>query len=62
MIVEGRGTEYLATRDFRWQKLPFTTVVKISQPEERLRTVLLHGTDFFSTLRTKLMWGADKRN
>jgi len=62
LVVEGRGEEYLATCDFRWQKLPFTTSLKIRQSREVLKTIMLHGTDFFTTLRTKLMWGADRRN
>jgi NAD+ kinase len=62
LVVEGRGAEYLATCDFRWQKLPFTTSLKIRQSREVLKTIMLHGTDFFTTLRTKLMWGADRRN
>ena len=62
LVVEGRGTEYLATCDFRWQKLPFTTSLRIRQSKDVLKTIMLHGTDFFTTLRTKLMWGADRRN
>ncbi|MFO7575773.1 MAG: NAD(+)/NADH kinase [Bacteroidales bacterium] len=62
LVVEGRGEEYLATCDFRWQKLPFTTSLKIRQSKEVLKTIMLDGTDFFTTLRTKLMWGADRRN
>ncbi len=62
LVVEGRGTEYLATCDFRWQKLPFATSLRIRQSGEVLKTIMLQGTDFFTTLRTKLMWGADRRN
>jgi NAD+ kinase len=62
MVVEGRGEGYLVTADFRWKRICFEEAVLIRQPEERLKTVTLPGTDFFSTLRTKLMWGADKRN
>ncbi|MBE0673047.1 MAG: NAD(+)/NADH kinase [Bacteroidales bacterium] len=62
LVVEGRGSKYLATCDFRWQKVPFSTSISIKQSAEKLKTVMLHGTDFFTTLRTKLMWGADRRN
>ncbi|MBM3421299.1 MAG: NAD(+) kinase [Bacteroidetes bacterium] len=62
IVVEGRGEEYLATCDFRWNKLPFSTGLTIRQSDERLKTIVLHGSDFFTTLRNKLMWGADKRN
>jgi NAD+ kinase len=62
MVVEGRGSGYLVTSDFRWEKVSFNEFVLIRQPLERFKTVMLNGTDFFSTLRSKLMWGADKRN
>lgn len=62
LIVEGRGKEYLATCDFRSQKLPFTTSLNIEKSEERFKSVMLKENDFFSTLRSKLMWGVDKRN
>lgn len=62
MVVEGRGDGYLVTTDFRWEKIPFSEFVLIRQPSERFKTIMLNGTDFFSTLRSKLMWGADRRN
>jgi NAD+ kinase len=62
MIVEGRGNDYLATCDFRSVRLPFSQEIQIVQASEKLKTVMLKGRDFFSTLRDKLMWGADKRN
>jgi NAD+ kinase len=62
MIVEGRSNEYLATCDFRSVRLPFTQELQIVQAKKKLRTVMLEGRDFFSTLRNKLMWGADRRN
>jgi NAD+ kinase len=62
MVVEGRGTEYLATCDFRSKKVLFNTEIQIVQAVKKLKTVMLKGRDFYSTLRNKLMWGADKRN
>jgi NAD+ kinase len=62
LIVEGRSREYLATFDFRSKRVPFTTQVEILQASKKLKTVMLKGRDFYSTLRNKLMWGADKRN
>jgi NAD+ kinase len=62
MVVEGRSQEYLATCDFRSKKLPFNNVIKIERAPVKLQTVMLEGTDFYSTLRNKLMWGIDKRN
>ena len=62
IMVEGRNNDYLATCDFRSVKLPFEQEIQITQSSKRLKTVMLEGLDFFSTLRNKLMWGADKRN
>lgn len=62
MVVEGRSKEYLATCDFRFKKVLFSQEIHISRASKKLKTVMLHGRDFYSTLRNKLMWGADKRN
>ena len=62
MVVEGRSSEYLATCDFRSRRVLFGEEIHIVQAERKLKTVMLKGRDFFSTLRNKLMWGADKRN
>jgi NAD+ kinase len=62
MIIEGRSTGFLVTCDFRSKRLPFTEEIHIIKAPVKLKTVMLKGTDFYSTLRNKLMWGADRRN
>jgi NAD+ kinase len=62
MIVEGRNNEFLVTCDFRYKRVPFGKEIHIVQPPDKLKTVMLKGRDFYSTLRNKLMWGADRRN
>ena len=62
MVIEGRSSEYLATCDFRSKRLPFSQELHIEKSAHKLRTVMLKGMDFYSTLRNKLMWGADRRN
>lgn len=62
MVIEGRSNEYLATCDFRSKRLPFSQELQIEKSGYKLRTVMLEGMDFYSTLRNKLMWGADRRN
>jgi NAD+ kinase len=62
MIIEGRSTEYLATCDFRSKKLPFSKEICIIRSHQKIKTVMLKERDFYSTLRNKLMWGADRRN
>jgi NAD+ kinase len=62
MIVEGRTGEYIATCDFRSVRLPFSEELFIKRSPDKLKSVMLKGMDFYSTLRNKLMWGADRRN
>ena len=62
MVIEGRSKEYMATCDFRSKRLPFSQEIHIVRAPVKLKTVMLEGTDFYSTLRNRLMWGADRRN
>jgi NAD+ kinase len=62
MVIEGRSNDYLATCDFRSKRLPFSEEVHIVRSDVKIKTVMLNGRDFYSTLRSKLMWGADFRN
>ena len=62
MTIEGRAYAYLATCDFRSRRLSFDQAINIARSPEKLKTVMLRKRDFYSTLRNRLMWGADKRN
>jgi len=62
MVLSGRSPEYLVTCDFRSVRIPFFKELIIGQAPYKIKTVNLEGQDFFSTLRNKLMWGADARN
>ena len=62
MVIEGRSKEYLTTCDFRSRRLPFSEEIIIVRAPFKIKTVMLKGSDFYSTLRNKLMWGADRRN
>lgn len=62
LVVEGRSPEYLVTCDFRSVRLPFFRELIISRAGYTIKTINVEGQDFFSTLRNKLMWGADHRN
>jgi len=62
MVMGGRSTDCFLTCDSRAVRVPLGTTVEIRQAAFRLRTVTTAGNDFFSTLRNKLMWGADLRN
>lgn len=60
--VEGRGTHYLTSLDYRSEAVEFSTLLKIRKANDTLKTLRLPDQGFFNTLRNKLMWGYDKRN
>jgi NAD+ kinase len=62
METGGRSTDCLITCDSRSVRAPLGTILEVRQAKLKLHTVTLEGNDFFSTLRNKLMWGADLRN
>jgi len=62
MVMEARADEYLATSDFRFKRVAINEEISIIKAPAKLKTIMLNGRDFYSTLRNKLMWGADRRN
>jgi NAD+ kinase len=62
METGGRSIECMVTCDSRAAKVPIGTSLEVRQAKLKLRTVTPAGNDFFSTLRNRLMWGADPRN
>jgi len=62
MAMEARSEECLVTCDFRYEKLPINSEIRIEKAGSKLKSVMLKGSDFYSTLRNRLMWGVDKRN
>ncbi|MBU0764597.1 MAG: NAD kinase [Bacteroidetes bacterium] len=60
--VEGRGGEFLASLDHRTEVFDSTVHLSVSRADSTVNIVKFNSTNFFSTLRNKLMWGVDKRN
>ncbi len=60
--VDGRGTHFLTSLDYRSEPVEFSTSLKIKKAKRTLKTLQLPDQNFFNTLRNKLMWGYDKRN
>jgi len=60
--VDGRGTHFLTSLDYRSEAVEFSTELKIKKANVTLKTLQFPGQNFFNTLRNKLMWGYDKRN
>lgn len=59
--VESRTHNFLVAVDGRSERLTETTTVTIRKAPFPIRIVKRSGQRYFSTLREKMMWGADKR-
>jgi NAD+ kinase len=62
LMVEGRGNQFSVTNDQRSVPLDFLTPITIKKASKTISLIKLSGHTFYSTLRNKMMWGADKRN
>jgi NAD+ kinase len=60
--VEGRGTHFLVSNDSQSESILLAQSLKICKASFKVKTIRLMNHSFFSTLRSKLMWGLDKRN
>ncbi|HKJ78895.1 MAG TPA: NAD kinase [Prolixibacteraceae bacterium] len=60
--VDGRGSNFLTSLDFRSEAVEFSTKIKVKKANFKLKVLQLPEQTFFNTLRNKLMWGYDKRN
>jgi NAD+ kinase len=60
--VKGRASQSLVSLDSRSATIQTDAEIKIKKAPFTLDLINLDGQHFFSTLRNKLMWGADKRN
>ncbi|NLI24601.1 MAG: NAD kinase [Bacteroidales bacterium] len=62
LFAESRDQTIIASLDSQSYHIPEKTEILIRKAPFFLRTLQLSQTSFFSTLRNKLMWGADRRN
>jgi NAD+ kinase len=60
--VESRSSNSLVSLDHRSVIYDSTKEIIISKGEFKIKLLKLNTTDYYSTLRNKLMWGIDKRN
>lgn len=60
--VEGRTENFLVALDSRSESIPITSELKVKKAEHNLNLIRLKQYEFLNTLRSKLMWGMDKRN
>ena len=59
--VSGRSKEFLASLDYSSETFDKGLELIIKRADYTISVIKLSGNSFFSTLRNKLMWGADKR-
>ena len=59
--VQSRSHNFLAAVDGRSEKLSEGVTLTVKKAAHKVRIVKVYGQRFFSTLREKLMWGADTR-
>ena len=60
--VSSRSHSFLASIDGRSITMPDTATISISKADHTVRIISLENHSFLSTLKTKLMWGADIRS
>lgn len=60
--ADGRENNFLASLDYRQACVPFEEELIIKKSTKQLKLLKLSNTSFFSALRSKLLWGMDKRN
>lgn len=60
--AEGRSLQFLAALDSRSETFDADTELVVKKAGFTANLVQLHSQTFMSTMRNKLMWGADKRN
>lgn len=62
MRVSGREPNYLVSMDSRTTVVPNEAVLTVKKTDFKVRMVEIPDETFLKKLRTKLLWGEDKRN
>ncbi len=62
LSVDSRDPQFQLAMDSHTVDLDMDTTVSIYKAKETLKMIRIENISFYSTLRNKLMWGADKRN
>ena len=60
--VNSRNSKYLASLDYRSEILDTSVELTLKRADFTIKILKLENHSFYSTIRNKLMWGADKRN
>ena len=62
LSVDTRDQQYQLAIDSRTIDLDVDAIVTIRKADYALKMIRIENISFYSTLRNKLMWGADRRN
>lgn len=62
LSVDSRDPQFQLAMDSHSVDLDINTTVTIRKAKETLKMIRIENISFYTTLRNKLMWGADKRN
>lgn len=62
MKVSGREPNYLVSMDSRVAVVPNESILTVKKTDFKIRMVEIPDETFLKKLRTKLLWGEDKRN
>ncbi len=62
MSVDTRDPQFQLALDSRTVDLEVDTTITVQKADYTMKMVRIENISFYSTLRNKLMWGADKRN
>lgn len=60
--AEGRNNDFIATLDSRHTVIDINDIPKIKKAAFKLQLIRMSENSFLHSLRSKLMWGVDKRN
>jgi len=62
LIVESREKDHLLSLDSRIHSIPTGKRIQITKAPFSLKIARLESDNFYKTLRSKLLWGKDRRN
>lgn len=62
MKVDSRSGDFIMSMDSKSHLLPSESEVMVQADGKYINMVVLEGYNYYETLRTKLMWGEDRRN
>lgn len=60
--VDARSNQYLVSADFKSMTVDASVEIVLKRAKEVVKTIKLNSHSFYSIIRSKLMWGVDRRN